>query len=167
MAALTLVWCANGTQNQALEYTAGSQSEHLMTDHYVFPHLALLFIHCNKRVYMSLEVRQCLKVSAIQTASSGCFLWKISGVERVTRSGCACPPWGKLMFDDLKLFLSVCFYDVSLYNQIIVRQVVFLGWGRIYQPRCYCYKSAGEVIECEQYVCLSESISNTWSILYF
>lgn len=69
---------------------------------------------------MSLEARQCLKVSAIQTATSGCFLWKISGVERVTRSGYACPPWGKLMFADLKFFLSICFYDVALYNQIIV-----------------------------------------------
>lgn len=133
---------------------------------YFFPFKALLFIHCNKRVYMSLEARQCLKISAIQMATSGCFLWKISGVERVTWSGCACPPWGKLIFADLK-FLSICFYDVALYNQIIVWQVVFLGWGRIYQPHCHYYKSAGEVIECEQYVCLSGSFSNTWSILYF
>ena len=94
---------------------------------YFFPFKALLFIHCNKRVYMSLEARQCLKVSAIQTATSGCFPWKISGVERVTRSGCVCPPWGNFMFADLKFVLSICFYDVVLYNQIIVWQVVFFG----------------------------------------
>lgn len=55
------------------------------------------------------------------------------------------------MFADKKHLLSIYFYDVLFYNQIIVWPVV-LGWGRIYQPRRYCYKSAGEVIECKQCV---------------